>query len=63
MAMPEASNEQGYTITNAAQAAEAEAMSANEPVVVEVRLTYSKSLDPSLRCRPDAVEKLGRRRG
>jgi acetolactate synthase-1/2/3 large subunit len=49
-ALARAFGAQGYTITNAAQAAEivAEAMSANGPVVIEVRSDVRQTIDQSL---------------
>ena len=49
-ALARAFGAQGYTITNAAQAAEvvAEAMSANGPVVIEVRCDVRQTIDRSL---------------
>jgi acetolactate synthase-1/2/3 large subunit len=49
-ALARAFGAQGYTITNAAQAAEvvAEAMSANGPVVIEVRSDVRQTIDRSL---------------
>ncbi|KRR10466.1 hypothetical protein CQ12_10400 [Bradyrhizobium jicamae] len=49
-ALDRAFGAQGYTITNAAQAAEvvAEAMSANGPVLIEVRSDVCQTIDRSL---------------
>nr|WP_245322678.1 thiamine pyrophosphate-dependent enzyme [Bradyrhizobium valentinum] len=49
-ALPRAFGARGCTITNAAQAAEvfAEAMSANGPVVIEVRSDVRQTIDRSL---------------
>jgi acetolactate synthase-1/2/3 large subunit len=49
-ALARAFGAQGFTITNAAQAAEvvAEAMSANGPVVIEVRSDVRQTIDRSL---------------